>query len=93
MTVADLIKTWLKENKLNSHYEINNLDMIECKHYHCSGINRLRVVDDMVYYWVRKHGEFHKQTLNAADPDFFEKLLTLLLEQCSNRRRKVFRQL
>lgn len=93
MTVADLIKTWFKENKLSSHYEINEFDMIECKQYHCSGINRLRVVDDTVYYWIIKRGEFHKLTLNAADPDFFAKLMAVLYEQCANRRKKVYRQL
>lgn len=96
MSVSDLINAWFKENKLSSHYEINDLDMIECKQYHCSGINRIRIIDDTIYYWNIKHGEFQKVIVNIADPDFFDKLLAVLHEQCANRRKieaKKYKQL
>jgi hypothetical protein len=91
METNDLIKAWLKENKLSSHYKVNDLSsMIECQYYHSSGINRIRIVDDTAYYWSPKHGEFNKVVLNIADPDFFDKLLTILCEQCANRRLHYF---
>ena len=93
MTASELIKDWFKEMKLSSHYTINQYDMIECQKNHTSGVNRIRIIEDSVYCWQISNGNFNKIIVNIADPDFFEKLLTLLEKQCIDRRKKVYRQL
>lgn len=92
MKISDFISTWLKDNKLNNHYIVND-GMIECQEYHSGGVNRVRIMDDGIYYWKLSNSEFNKITLNIADPDFFEKLEAVLYNHCTDRRRKIYRQL
>lgn len=88
----EIIRAWLKEAKLSDHYEVDRY-MIECKFYHSWGVNRIRIVEQAVYYWAYSRNGFNKVVLEMADPAFFEKLSTVLTNHCANRKKKVYRQL
>ena len=87
--VIKLIEIWLKESRLNTHYEIDLLDetksIFVCKKDHIGiGTKQVRLDIDGAYIWEYTRNGFDRIYTHIQDPEFFDKLEALLLRQCQN---------
>lgn len=98
LEVVEAMNYWLRDSKLNKHYELKPdlstyLYTIVCKRGCHSGLQRVRIDEQGIYYWTYSSvSSFKRIDLKLADPGFFEKLAILLLKKCASKSNKTYRQ-